>query len=70
MATISPSDIVFATVTLRGAIVASLRLSGLNSFDELMTRVRQSLSTLRGLVTLDLRCLNAGWSRRSALLVR
>jgi hypothetical protein len=69
MAHISPSDIIFATVSLRGAIVASLKLSGITTYQELIAHIRRALTTLRGMVTLDLRCLTGGWTQRSAILV-
>ena len=69
MATITSSDIIFATVMQRGRTIQSLQLSGLNSFAELFQKIRNAIASSSGLITLQLRNGSQGWSQRRALLI-
>lgn len=68
MATINCTDIIFATVKLRGKTLASLTLNGMTSFSDVVREVRTSIGNVAGLATLQLRNPTQGWSHNSALL--
>lgn len=69
MATISLTDIIFATVTLRGRVLAQIRINGVSSYSEILSRVLGKLKGLRGLITVDLRNSSQGWTARRSLMV-
>lgn len=62
MKTISCTDVIFATVTRFGRPVASLCLSGITSINEILSRIRRTLSDTSGLITLNLRNSTQGWT--------
>ena len=68
MKTISCTDIIYATVRRGGMTIASLCLSGINSLQELLSRVRTALGCSGGLVTLLLRNGSQGWTDRRSLV--
>lgn len=61
MATIDLQDEVFATLIQRGAIIASIRLIGVNSMSTILQQLRQLASKCAGLVTLKVRNRTQGW---------
>lgn len=68
MATINYTDTLFATISQRGNILATLRLVGMSSFADIVREIRSSTGTAAGLINLSLRNSTQGWSRNSALL--
>lgn len=66
MKTINSSDVIFATVTQRGATLYNARLSGLSSMADVMKYLHKALSGAVGMLTLTLRNGTQGWSRRSS----
>ncbi|MBD5185019.1 MAG: hypothetical protein HDS11_05630 [Bacteroides sp.] len=68
MKTISSSDIIFATVSMRGSLVAQLCISGIASFKEILARVRQAIGARVGLATLKLRNGSQGWTDSRTLV--
>lgn len=69
MSTISLTDEIFATVTLRGATLARVRINGVGSYSELLARLLSTIQGIRGMLTLDLRNSSQGWTVRRSLLV-
>ncbi len=70
MGTINSSDIIYATLSQHGRQLASLRLSGLTSFSDILCQVRRAFTGSLGLVTLRLRNSSQGWSHdRSVILM-
>ena len=61
MATIDLQDEVFATLTQRGNIIASVRLIGVNSISNILQQLRLLVSKCVGLVTLKIRNRTQGW---------
>jgi hypothetical protein len=68
MANIEFNDIVFATITQRGATLASLKLSGITSMAHLIQYVRNYVG--KGMATLTVRNSSQGWSSTQALYMR
>ncbi len=66
MGTINSSDIIFATVKQRGITLASIKLSGITSFAEIL---RRSLSGTMGMTTIDLRNGSQGWQQRRTVML-
>lgn len=69
MATINPSDIIFATIKQHGRILHTLQFSGVLSFSELMKQILNALSSVKGLITLNLRNGSQGWSQQRAIML-
>lgn len=61
MATIDLHDEVFATLTQRGKVIATMKLSGVTSIAMILHRLRQLASKCVGLVTLNVRNSSQGW---------
>lgn len=68
MATILNSDIIFATVIQRGTTVASLRMSGISSMSDIVSRVRTAIGQFTGLTTINLRNGSQGWNHRHTVM--
>ncbi len=66
MKTINSSDVIFATVTQRGATLYNARLSGLSSMADVMRFLHKALAGAVGMLTLTLRNGTQGWSRRTS----
>lgn len=69
MGTINSSDIIFATVKQRGITLASIKLSGITSFAEILRHLRRSLSGIMGMTTIDLRNGSQGWQQRRTVML-
>ncbi len=65
MATILSSDEIFATVSQRGRVVSSLRLSGITSLADILRAIGNEI---RGLATIELRNSTQGWQRRHTIM--
>lgn len=70
MSTFSSSDLIFATVLNRGDVIASMRLSGVSSYTELLSAVRSRVGHVGGLSTLSVRNSSQGWSARQAVILQ
>ncbi len=66
MATILSSDVIFATVSQRGKVMTTLRMSGITSLGEIVSSVGQMF---RGITTIDLRNGTQGWQRRHTVML-
>lgn len=69
MATIHPSDIIYATVVRHGATLLSLRLSGLTSISQILVRICNHVTEAAGLVTLTLRNGSQGWKYQQPIIL-
>lgn len=67
MNAITLNDIIFATATIRGAVAANLRLSGLRSMSEVINAVRREIGSFSGLITISLRNMTQGWTQQKSL---
>jgi hypothetical protein len=65
MATILSSDEIFATVSQRGRVMSSLRLSGITSLADILRAIGNEI---RGLATIELRNSTQGWQRRHTIM--
>lgn len=63
---LSSTDIVFATLRQRGRIVDTVRLSGVTSLADVVTRLK---GVVGGLTTIDLRNGTQGWSSRHTVMM-
>ncbi len=69
MGKINTSDIIFATITQRGRQIGSFRLSGLESFAEIIRAVRRLSTGAIGLVTVTLRNGTQGWLHTRSIML-
>lgn len=65
MTTILSSDEIFATVSQRGRVLSSLRLSGITSLADILRAIGNEI---RGLATIELRNSTQGWQRRHTIM--
>lgn len=70
MGQINASDIIYATVCQHGRQVASIRISGLTTTQQVMAMARSAASGCLGLVRLTLRNGTQGWSRTLSMMLR
>ncbi len=68
MKAININDVIFATVSQHGCVLASLTLSGVTSLSDVMKHLRASVSGVVGMVTLQLRNMSQGWSQRTTFV--
>ncbi len=64
---ITLNDIIFATATVRGAVTANLRLSGLRSMADVINAIRREIGSASGLITISLRNMTQGWTQQKSL---
>ena len=69
MATIDLHDEVFATLTQRGKVVATMKLSGVTSIAMILQRMQQLASKCVGLVTLKVRNSSQGWLHSCSIML-
>ncbi|MCM1504805.1 MAG: hypothetical protein NC127_06395 [Muribaculum sp.] len=69
MGKINTSDIIFATITQRGKRIGTFRLSGLESFAEIIRTVRRLSAGAIGLVTVTLRNGTQGWRHTRSIML-
>ncbi|MDE6101130.1 MAG: hypothetical protein K2L46_07345 [Paramuribaculum sp.] len=69
MATISLNDVIFATLSLRGKICASIRTDGVTSYAEILSLLLRKSGISRGLATVDLRNSSQGWTARRSVMI-
>lgn len=65
----NPSDVIFATVRQRGMVLANLRMSGINSMADIISRLPHAIGRLMGITTIDLRNGTQGWQRRHTIML-
>lgn len=58
---IFPTDVIYATVTQRGRVLASIRLIGMSTLGEIFNQVKETISDAMGLVTFSVRNSSQGW---------
>lgn len=63
MATINSSDIIFATVIQRGRTIASVRLSGMHTVNDIIRYLSGIVKNTVGMITLSLRNGTQGWQQ-------
>lgn len=66
MTTILSSDVIFATVSQRGKVMTTLRLSGITSVGDVVSSIGRMF---RGITTIDLRNGTQGWQRRHTVML-
>lgn len=69
MATIAFSDIIFATITLRGKVMACLKLNGVKSYAEVLARLLAAVSGGRGMATVHVRNSTQGWAASRSVML-
>lgn len=69
MGTIHTSDIIYATITQHGRQIGSFRLSGLESFSEIVRAVRRLSAGVTGMVTVILRNGSQGWRHTRSIMI-
>lgn len=70
MAKISLTDVIHATLRLRGMSLATINVSGVSSFSEILSRLMAAATgAMRGLATVELRNTSQGWSTRRNVMV-
>lgn len=69
MATISLSDIIFATITVRGQVMATLKLCGVSSYADVLSRLLAAVKGWRGVATVCVRNSSQGWSASRSLML-
>lgn len=70
MGTVSSNDVIFATLSMGGRMIANLRLCGVSSLADIYGHVKDAMQGRHGLVTVRLRNSSQGWQHERALLVR
>lgn len=65
----NPSDVIFATVRQRGMVLANLRMSGISSMADIISRLPHAIGRLMGITTIDLRNGTQGWHRRHTIML-
>lgn len=65
----NPSDVIFATVRQRGTVLANLRMSGISSMADIISRLPHAIGRLMGITTIDLRNGTQGWQRRHTIML-
>lgn len=70
MATISLNDVIYATLRLRGTSLATINISGVTSFPEILSRLMSAFSgKVRGLATVEMRNASQGWAARRNVML-
>lgn len=62
MTSFSSTDIIKVMITCRGAILTAMSVTGFESLQKLMSHLISQLSVDSGLVTVNLRNVQGGWS--------
>jgi hypothetical protein len=65
----NPTDVIFATVRQRGTVLANLRMSGISSMADIISRLPHAIGRLMGITTIDLRNGTQGWQRRHTIML-
>ena len=69
MAEINYNDVIYATLTRCGNVIASVKLCGVTSFENILHQIRKIVSESVGLVTLQIRNYSQGWSQNKTLVI-
>lgn len=70
MATISPLDTIFVTVIRQGITCLRTSITGIESLNDLVGRMRSIQPDLNGMLTFDVRNSTEGWSSRHSVYLR
>ena len=70
MATITPLDRLFVTVSQNGTTKMLAELTGVSSFADIVRYTRNHIAGLSGMTTFIIRNTTCGWSSRQSVLVR
>lgn len=62
MATITPLDRIFIRVTQNGVLKYFSEISGVSSFNDIVSLTRRHLAGVKGMTTFDVRNTTGGWS--------
>lgn len=62
-------DIIFATVSQRGNIIVSLKMTGLTSIRDLLELLNKTINGYMGMVMLKLRNKSQGWSLNQPIMM-
>lgn len=70
MGVINKSDIIFATLLQRGKQIVSIRLSGVRSWEDIISFLRTMVCNCVGLTTLRLRNGSQGWAQQRSIIIK
>lgn len=70
MGIINKSDIIFATLFQRGRQVASIRMSGVASWNDVIAFLSKVVTECKGLTTLRLRNGSQGWTQQRSIIMK
>lgn len=70
MSKINSTDILFATLTKNGMVMANMMLSGLNSVAEVVHALRMRNAIASGMARLNIRNTTQGWTSSASLYLR
>ncbi|MCF0213075.1 MAG: hypothetical protein HUK13_08960 [Muribaculaceae bacterium] len=69
MKTISPTDIIYATLRNHGTTLAGKCLSGINSFADIVRLLKTEAASCSGLATLMVRNATRGWTENRSVML-
>jgi hypothetical protein len=69
MASISKSDTIMASVTLRGKTLATINSNGFSSFSDVVSQLRAKAGSVAGIISINLRNFSQGWSEKRTLYI-
>ena len=69
MAEINYNDVIYATLTRCGNVIASVKMRGMTSFESILRQIRKIVVESVGLVTLQIRNYSQGWSQNKTLVI-
>lgn len=70
MSKINSTDILFATLTKNGMVMANMMLSGLSSVAEVVHALRMRHAIASGMARLSIRNTTQGWASSASLYLR
>lgn len=69
MTTIHKTDIIYATVIHRGYDIASLRITGVSSFSEILRNIFKAVKGSVGIINIMLRNSSQGWNETRSVMI-
>lgn len=69
MGTIASSDIIYATISKHGRIVASFSICGLTTIRDIISYIRRVSALTTGMLKLNLRNRSQGWSHTRSISI-
>ena len=70
MATICTDDIIYVTLIHHGRAYKTMKLTGVDSMEDIVSNMRSEVPALTGMATVDVRNTSRGWSTRNTLYFR